>query len=254
MADPDVTVFLSYRREVSWPLAQAVRGELVPHGFDVFLDTQNVDSGEFERVILREIERREHFLVLLEPRSLNRIADDGDWLRREIAHALAHGRNVVPLLANGARMPAPSDLPADLERLPSFNAVSVPHDYFAEAMTKLRERFLCIPEPLPTAGPAPMVGLLRGPALAEPTLSQRRGVSSPLEVTLDWTEVSGAVGYEVEQSKTAYFARSRSVGRVVRTHHHLLRSDLDRGRFFRVRATAKWGLFPGPWSNIVEMR
>ncbi|MET0188491.1 MAG: hypothetical protein ABW212_05795 [Pseudonocardia sediminis] len=63
MADPDVTVFLSYRREVSWPLAQAVRGELVPHGFDVFVDTQNIDSGEFERVILREIERREHFLV-----------------------------------------------------------------------------------------------------------------------------------------------------------------------------------------------
>ena len=99
-----------------------------------------------------------------------------------------------------------------------------------------------------------MVGVLRGPALAEPTLSQRRGVTSPLEVTLDWTEVSGAVGYEVEQSTTASFARSRSVGRVVRTHHHLLRSDLDRGRFFRVRATAKWGFFPGPWSNTVEMR
>jgi len=41
---------------------------------------------------------------------------------------------------------------------------------------------------------------------------------------------------------------------VVGTHHHLLRSDLDRGRFFRVRATAEWGLFPGPWSNTVEMR
>jgi hypothetical protein len=66
--------------------------------------------------------------------------------------------------------------------------------------------------------------------------------------------VSGAVGYEVEQSTTADFARGRSVGRVVGTHHHLLRSDLDRGRFFRVRATAEWGLFPGPWSNTVEMR
>ena len=254
MADPDVTVFLSYRREVSWPLAQAVRGELVPHGFDVFVDTQNIDSGEFERVILHQIEARAHFLLLLEPRSLDRISEPGDWLRRETAHALSLRRNVVPLLANGARMPAPSDLPSDLARLPSFNAVSVPHDYFAEAMKKLRERFLRTPEPLPTGGPPPTVGLLRGPALAEPTLSQRRGVTSPLEVTLDWTEVSGAVGYEVEQSTTADFARGRSVGRVVGTHHHLLRSDLDRGRFFRVRATAEWGLFPGPWSNTVEMR
>ena len=181
-------------------------GALVPHGFDVFVDTQNIDSGEFERVILHQIEARAHFLLLLEPRSLDRISEPGDWLRRETAHALSLRRNVVPLLANGARMPAPSDLPADLERLPSFNAVSVPHDYFAEAMKKLRERFLRIPEPLPTGGPPPMVGLLRGPALAEPTLSQRRGVTSPLEVTLDWTEVSGAVGYEVEQSTTAYFA------------------------------------------------
>jgi hypothetical protein len=205
-------------------------------------------------VILREIEKRTHFLVLLEPRSLDRISEPGDWLRREVAHALAHRRNIVPVLANGARTPRAADLPADVARLPSFNAVSVPHDYFAEAMQKLRERFLRTPEPLPTGGPPPVVGLRRGPALAEPTLSQRRGVTSPLEVTLDWTEVNGAVGYEVEQSTTAYFARSWSVGRVVRTHHHLLRSDLDRGRFFRVRATAKWGLFPGPWSNIVEMR
>ena len=38
MADPDTTVFLSYRREVSWPMAHAVRNELVRHGFDVFVE------------------------------------------------------------------------------------------------------------------------------------------------------------------------------------------------------------------------
>jgi hypothetical protein len=121
-------------------------------------------------------------------------------------------------------------------------------------MKKLRERIPAHTEPLPTGGLPPMVGLPRGPALAEPTLSQRRGVTSPLEVTLDWTEVRRAVGYEVEQSTTADFARGRSVGRVERTHRHMLRSDLDRGRFFRVRATATWGFFPGQWSNTVERR
>ncbi len=105
MVDAEKTVFLSYRREVSWAVAHLVRNDLMQHDFDVFMDTQNLDSGEFERVILREIEMREHFLVLLEPRSFDRIADDGDWLRREIAHALARQRNVVPVLANGARMP-----------------------------------------------------------------------------------------------------------------------------------------------------
>ena len=102
MADPDKTVFLSYRRDVSGPLAHLVRNDLVAHGFDVFMDVGSLGGGEFEPVILREIEARTHFLVLLEPGSLDRIGEQGDWLRREIAHALTHRRNVVPLLADGA--------------------------------------------------------------------------------------------------------------------------------------------------------
>ena len=75
MPDPARTVFLSYRREVSWPLAQLVFRDLTEHGFDVFMDTASLDSGEFERVILAQIEARTHFLLLLEPRSLDRIGE-----------------------------------------------------------------------------------------------------------------------------------------------------------------------------------
>ncbi len=75
MPDPARTVFLSYRREVSWALAQLVFRDLTEHGFDVFMDTASLDSGEFERVILAQIESRAHFLLLLEPRSLDRIGE-----------------------------------------------------------------------------------------------------------------------------------------------------------------------------------
>jgi hypothetical protein len=119
MADPDTTVFLSYRRDVSGPMAYLVRNDLVRHGFDVFMDVGSLGGGEFEPAILREIEARTHFLVLLEPGSLDRVDEPGDWLRREIAHALTHRRNIVPLLAGGVRMPRATDLPADLARLPS---------------------------------------------------------------------------------------------------------------------------------------
>ncbi|MEV4513933.1 TIR domain-containing protein [Dactylosporangium sp. NPDC049525] len=135
-------VFLSYRRGVSWAMARLVRIDLEQHGFDVFMDVENIDSGRFEPVILTQIESRAHFLLLLEPRSLDRIGNEGDWLHREIAHAIAHGRNVVPLLANGTGMPRAADLPADIATLASFNALTVYHDYFPEAMTKLRGRFL----------------------------------------------------------------------------------------------------------------
>ena len=53
------------------------------------MDVGSLGSGAFEPVILREIEARTHFLVLLEPGSLDRIGEPGDWLRREIAHALS---------------------------------------------------------------------------------------------------------------------------------------------------------------------
>lgn len=142
MADPGKTVFLSYRRQISWALAQAVRGDLARHGFDVFMDTTGLDGGEFEQTLLAEVVGRAHFVVLLEPGSLEGIADPDDWLRREVAAALATGRNVVPVTARGLTMPDARDLPSDIARLASFNALTIPPDYVNEALHRLRDRFL----------------------------------------------------------------------------------------------------------------
>src|SRR5690242_16762571 len=81
------SVFISYRRQLSWSLARLVRDYLIKHQFDTFMDVENLDSGEFPRAILSEIEAREHFIVVLQPGSLDHIGESGDWLRREIAHA-----------------------------------------------------------------------------------------------------------------------------------------------------------------------
>jgi hypothetical protein len=145
MAEADKTVFLSYRRDVSWALAHLVRDDLVGHGFDVFVDVEDLGLGEFEPAILHQIETRAHFLLLLEPRSLTRIDVSGDWLRREIAHALATGRNVVPVLANNARMPHPNDLPADIMRIALFNAVPIQASDVAHGISRLRMQLLRMP-------------------------------------------------------------------------------------------------------------
>jgi hypothetical protein len=91
------TVFISYRRQLSWPLARLIYQDLTEHGFDAFIDVEILASGEFEWVILSQIQAREHFVVVLVPGSLDQIGEDGDWLRREVAHALAQDRNVVPV-------------------------------------------------------------------------------------------------------------------------------------------------------------
>ena len=133
------------RRQLSEELAMLVRKDLIEYQFDTFMDVENLDSGEFERMILSQIEVREHFIVLLQGGSLDRIGEDGDWLRREIAHALAHDRNVVPVIAHGFEFRRDLVLPPDVARLPSLNALPIQRGYFDEAMKRLRTRFLKMP-------------------------------------------------------------------------------------------------------------
>jgi hypothetical protein len=210
------SVFISYRRQLSWQLAKLVRDNLAEHDFDTFVDVKNLDGGGFDRTILSQIEAREHFIVLLEPNSLDRIGEKGDWLRREIAHALAHGRNVVPVTANGFEFRSDLALPHDVARLPSFNAVAIQPEYFNAAMKLLRKRFLKTPSrpaapSLPETRSASVPGLaaaiperfwstrftvqdLPAPQLTGP---ERRTSGS---VWLTWSEVSGAQEYVLEQA------------------------------------------------------
>jgi TIR domain len=138
-------VFVSYRRKLSEHLARSVNNDLIKYRFDTFVDLENLDSGDFEPVILSQIEAREHFIVLLQPGSLDQIGEDGDWLRREIAHALAHRRNVVPVTADGFEFRRDLVLPPDVAKLPDKNGVVIPPVYFDAAMEKLRTRFLKMP-------------------------------------------------------------------------------------------------------------
>jgi hypothetical protein len=54
MARIEKTVFISYRRK-NIPWALLVYKDLKEHGFDAFFDYENIDSGDFEQVILGNI-------------------------------------------------------------------------------------------------------------------------------------------------------------------------------------------------------
>src|SRR5215471_17645990 len=141
------TVFLSYRRtNIRWALA--IFQNLTQHGFDVFFDFNGIASGDFEQVILGNITARAHFLVLLTPSALERCGDANDWLRREIETALDSHRNTVPLMLEGFDFGTPkiaAQLTGKLAALRHYNAMSIPPEYFMEAMERLRNRFLNIP-------------------------------------------------------------------------------------------------------------
>ena len=143
MREAEKTGFISYRRSASRHLARSITLDLRAHGYDVFFDVDTLDNGAFDQIVLRQIALRAHFVLVLSRGSLERCAEEGDWLRREIEEALATGRNIVPILEAGFSFSSEAKhLPESLRDLPRFNGIPLYHYYFDAAMETLRKRFL----------------------------------------------------------------------------------------------------------------
>ena len=220
--------------------------DLTGHRFDTFVDLKNLDSGKFEWEILRQITAREHFIVLLQPGALDRIGEHGDWLRREIAHALAYHRNIVPVTADGFNFSRDFILPPDVASLAEFNAVAIQPGYFDAAMERLRTQFLkkanapSIADTLARSGELVDVG---APVLPAPQLT---GKSLGIAVQLSWSEVPGASEYVLTGGPKgeAYRGPDRSYTEVPGGTSH--------GTWhYRVRASAPAQV--GEWSESVEL-
>lgn len=129
-------IFISYRRQDSAPYAGRLCDELVrAYGrSSVFMDIDTIKPGEaFAEVVVAKIRRAEVFLALIGPGWLNAKDDTGrrrldlpeDFVRLEIASALAQGIGVIPVLLNGATVPSAKQLPDNLQRLPGLHAFEV---------------------------------------------------------------------------------------------------------------------------------
>jgi hypothetical protein len=170
------TVFISYRRTNSFT-ARAVFQNLTTHGYDVFLDTETLDSGAFDQSILRQIAARAHFVLVLTPSALERCINEGDWLRREIEEAMRLKRNIVPLMFEDFDFRAADKYLVGewLPLLKSYNGLRFPSDFFDEAMERLRTRFLNVPLELvlhpTTQQAAPPVVPAQSPAVTAEQLS-----------------------------------------------------------------------------------
>jgi len=146
--DPNKTVFISYRRAVSRHLARSIYMDLTHNGYDVFLDVSTIDNGAFDSVILNQIGARAHFVVLLSAGALERCKNADDWLRREIEEALSLKRNIVPIIEEGFNFESetaylPDEWRATFKRI---NGIRLFHDFFDEAMERLRGRYLKQPD------------------------------------------------------------------------------------------------------------
>jgi hypothetical protein len=139
-------VFISYRRlEASYSAGWLHDYFSSRLGHDrVFLDIDAIRPGvEFWSVIRAAIADAKVMLVLIGPRwatypdGTSRLADPADPVRIEVEAAFARDLLVIPLLLDGASLPAPTQLPPSLARLRGLNAVSIDRDMFRERLDDL---------------------------------------------------------------------------------------------------------------------
>lgn len=143
-------VFISYRRDdtqgYAGSLARALGETLGPEL--VFLDTADIVGGAaFPSVLRNAVESAHVLLAVIGKRWLTaskasgerRLDDPKDFVRQEISLAFQKGVRVIPVLVEGARMPAEEDLPEDLVALATCNALELSNSRWDEDIARLTD-------------------------------------------------------------------------------------------------------------------
>lgn len=142
------TIFVNYRRDDSPGAAGRLRDRLADaFGPDsLFMDVDNIPAGvDFLGHLSAQVAACDVFLAIVGPNWLKatdetgcrRIDNSDDFVRTEIAAALARNIRVIPVMIDGARLPKADELPDPLKPLIRRQAVEVRNAQFhrdAEAL------------------------------------------------------------------------------------------------------------------------
>jgi hypothetical protein len=108
----------------------------------VFKDLDSMrPGGDFAQAIEETVARSDALVAVIGSDWVSpRLNEPDDWVRLEIAHALAQDVRVVPVLVEGATMPAPSDLPDDLSALTQRHAIDLSETGWHAQVEELMDR------------------------------------------------------------------------------------------------------------------
>jgi len=136
-------IFISYRRKGA---GAGVAGELQTkfenRGYKVFLDVDNIGSGDFPLQIDQAIQGCNDFLIILSPGMLDRCADEEDWVRHEIVLAEKYGKNIIGVSLPGFVMPEPNQLPEPIRKIPEKQVFLWSHEYRNASLNKVEENLV----------------------------------------------------------------------------------------------------------------
>ena len=184
-------IFISYRRDDSEGEAGRLFDDLVRTFGDasVFMDVAGISPGiDFRKAIDDNVATCGVLLAMIGPGWVTvaggsgerRLDDPNDFVRLEIASALARNIPVIPVLVHDAKMPRPEQLPENLKDFAYRNSVEITHARWnsdVQLLTKALAQYISpasntSTEPVhanvPVQLPAPNAPL-REPAAAAPS-------------------------------------------------------------------------------------
>lgn len=171
-------IFISYRRED----AAAAAGRLHDHlsarfGREtVFMDVDAIEPGvDFHDVLNAQVSACDVLIAVIgrdwlaatDSDGRPRISDEDDFVRIEIAAALARNVRVIPVLVDGGTMPKSDELPEPLKPLARRNAAEISHSRFVMDVDRLSDVIGKIVEPAGSPPPA------RAPIVADEAFGTR---------------------------------------------------------------------------------
>ena len=136
-------IFISYRRRGAGSgVAGELQSKLENRGYKVFLDVDNIGSGDFPVQIDHAIQDCNDFLLILSPGMLDRCVEEEDWVRHEITLAEQYGKNIIGVSLPDFIMPEPETLPVPLRSIPEKQVFVWSHEYRNASFEKIVENLV----------------------------------------------------------------------------------------------------------------
>lgn len=133
-------IFLSYRRADTAGTVGRLRDRLAAHfgQRSIFQDTAAITPGDhFPKTLARAISSSKIVLCVIGRKWLSkargarpRIEDANDYVRRELETAITNKISILPVLMNGASMPAETSLPPSIRSITQVQHIRIDDDTF----------------------------------------------------------------------------------------------------------------------------
>lgn len=139
-------IFISYRRKGGYETAKHLYDLLTRDGYNVSFDIDTLRSGDFDVSLLSRVEECQDFILIVDEHAFDRCVDptfdrNKDWLRCELAHALLHDKNVIPVMLSGV-LGFPDNLPEDIVAVVKKNGPKHNMDYYDSFYERLKANFI----------------------------------------------------------------------------------------------------------------